>query len=200
MRVADNLFLQDGVTQWNAIFSWSVQDWEAEMVLSFFEWLYFIQVRHAEEDRLVWSPSKRDQFEVKLFYVVLNRQDDPSFPWKSIWHVKAPSRVPFSVWTIALGKILTHDNLRKKNIGVVEWCYLCKKSGEFIEHLLLYCDIARELWSYILILFGVEWVLPQRVLDLLTSWSDSFGCGPAKEVWRLVPLCLMWYLWLEMNA
>jgi hypothetical protein len=93
------------------------------MVLSFFEWLYFIQVRHAEEDRLVWSPSKRDQFEVKLFYVVLNRQDDPSFPLKSIWHVKAPSRVPFSVWTIALGKILTHDNLRKKNIGVVEWCY-----------------------------------------------------------------------------
>jgi hypothetical protein len=38
------------------------------------------------------------------------------------------------------------------------------------------------------------------VLDLLTSWSDSFGCGPAKEVWRLVPLCLMWCLWLEMNA
>jgi hypothetical protein len=54
------------------------------MVLSFFARLYAIAVRHGEDDRLVWSLSKRGQFEVKSFYEVLNRQDDPSFPWKSI--------------------------------------------------------------------------------------------------------------------
>jgi hypothetical protein len=34
--------------------------------------------------------------------------------------------------------------------------------------------------------------MPRRVLELLTSWSASFGYGPAKEIWQLVPLCLMW--------
>jgi hypothetical protein len=40
----------------------------------------------------------------------------------------------------------------------------------------------------------------RMVLELLTSWSALFGYGPAKEVWRLVPLCLMWYIWPERNA
>jgi hypothetical protein len=73
-------------------------------------------------------------------------------------------------------------------------------TGEFIEHLLLRCEVARELWSYILTLFGVEWVMPRSVLELLTSWGASVGYGLAKEVWRLVPLCLMWCIWQERNA
>jgi len=109
-------------------------------------------------------------------------------------------RVAFFVWRIVLGKILTDDNLRKRNVVVVEWCCICKKSGESIEYLLLHCEVAHDLWSYIFNFFGVEWVMPRRVLELLTSWGDSFGCGPAKEVWRLVLLCLMWCFWQERNA
>jgi hypothetical protein len=33
---------------------------------------------------------------------------------------------------------------------VIEWSCLCKKSGESIKHLLLHCEVARDLWSYIL--------------------------------------------------
>jgi len=93
-----------------------------------------------------------------------------------------------------------HDNLRKRSVMVIEWCCICKKSGKSIEHLLLHCEVARDLWSYILTLLGVEWVMPWRVLELLTSWGVSFGYGPTKEVWRLVPLCLMWCIWREQNA
>jgi hypothetical protein len=57
-----------------------------------------------------------------------------------------------------------------------------KKSGESIDHLLLHCNIARDLWSYFFTLFEVEWVMPRRVLELLTSWGDSLGCGQAKTI------------------
>jgi hypothetical protein len=108
--------------------------------------------------------------------------------------------VAFFVWLAALGKILTYDNLRKRNVTVMEWCCLCKKSGESIGHLLLHCEIARDLWSYILILFGVEWVMSRTVLELLNSWEAAIGYGRAKEAWRLAPLCLLWCIWRERNA
>jgi hypothetical protein len=44
------------------------------------------------------------------------------------------------------------DNLRKRNVVVIEWCCMCKKSGGSIEHLLLYWEVALDLWSYILYL------------------------------------------------
>jgi len=37
------------------------------------------------------------------------------FPWKSIWKVKAPSRVAFLVWMIALGSIIYKR-------GMLLWC------------------------------------------------------------------------------
>ena len=41
---------------------------EMELVLAFFAWLYSFKFRHGEMDRISWSPSRRGQFEVKLFY------------------------------------------------------------------------------------------------------------------------------------
>jgi len=72
---------------------------------------------------------------------------------------------------------------------------LCKKSGESIDHLLLHCEIVRDLCSYILILFGVEWVMPRTVLE-----GAAIGYGRAKKAWRLAPLCLLWCIWRERNA
>jgi hypothetical protein len=82
--VADYMQYQDGKTQWNVIFTRSVQDWEVELVLSFFERLYSLQLRHGEEDRMGWSLSKRSIFKVKSFYTMLTSQDGIPFPWKSI--------------------------------------------------------------------------------------------------------------------
>lgn len=38
------------------------------------------------------------------------------------------------------GTILTAENLRKRNITYVSWCYMCKCSGEEVDHLLLHCE------------------------------------------------------------
>jgi len=103
VMVAENLVVQN-LIQWNVIFTNRVQDWEMDMVLSFFARLYSISVQHGEDDKLIWNLSKRGLFEVKSYYEVLNRKDGPSFPWKSIWRVKVSARVAFFVWTTNLGK------------------------------------------------------------------------------------------------
>jgi len=41
--------------------------------------------------------------------------------------------------------------------------------------LIIHCELARELWSSILNLFGVEWVMPRQVIDLLLVREDRLG-------------------------
>jgi hypothetical protein len=95
--VVDNLSMVDGVAHWNVVFTRYAHGWEVEMVLSFYEQLYYTPIQHGEVDRLVLNLSKRRSFEVKTFYRALDCQEAVSFPWKGIWHAKAPKRVAFFV-------------------------------------------------------------------------------------------------------
>lgn len=52
---------------------------------------------------------------------------------------------------------------------------MCKRSGESIDHLLLHCEVARELWTLIFRLFKVERIMPKRVIELLACWRGLLG-------------------------
>ena len=77
---------------------------------------------------------------------------------------------------------------------------MCKKNGESVDHLLIHCEVATRLWHYIFTLFGIEWVMPQRVLDLLACWNQMGGRDISRVIWRMVPLCVIWCIWRERNA
>jgi hypothetical protein len=66
---------------------------------------------------------------------------------------------------------------------------MCKRSGESIDHLLLYCDVARDLWSVIFSLFGVLWMIPETVLNMLACWRGRRENQSVLLVWRIAPLC-----------
>ncbi len=117
----------------------------------------------------------------------------------NIWKARAPPRVAFFVWTAAHGKILTIDNLRKRNICIVDWCCMCKRSGESPNHLLLHCEMAQSLWSMVFCLFGVVWVMPGSVVEVLASWMGCFRKSLHADVWGAAPLCVMWVIWRERN-
>uniref|UniRef100_A0A2N9GHH3 Uncharacterized protein n=1 Tax=Fagus sylvatica TaxID=28930 RepID=A0A2N9GHH3_FAGSY len=62
------------------------------------------------------------------------------------------------------------------------------------------CPVAHELWSMVFVLFGVSWVMPSSVLELLACWQGRFGRHCSSEIWNAIPHCLMWCLWSERNA
>uniref|UniRef100_A0A2N9HTH9 Malic enzyme n=1 Tax=Fagus sylvatica TaxID=28930 RepID=A0A2N9HTH9_FAGSY len=58
------------------------------------------------------------------------------------------------------------------NTKSISWCCLCKENGETVDHLLLHCPFLREVWDMVFALFGVHWVMPWRVIDLIAFWQD----------------------------
>ena len=49
-------------------------------------------------------------------------------------------------------------------------CCLCYNNAESMDHLFLFCPIAHSLCMYMIWLFGIEWVMPGSVVDLLFCW------------------------------
>ena len=124
------------------------------------------KVRGVGSDKLCWKPANNRGFVVSRYYHSLSPSIVTSFLWKLLWHSKVSPWVAFFSWTTALGKILTIVNLRKRHLVILEWCYMCKRCGESVDHLLLHCPFAFEIWSMVFCLFGICWVMPQRVVDL----------------------------------
>ena len=77
---------------------------------------------------------------------------------------------------------------------------MCKCNGESVDHLLLHYPIASDLWSMILVLFGVSWVMPKFVVELLARWQGHFGRYRNGHIWMIIPHCLMWCIWWERNS
>ena len=117
-----------------------------------------------------------------------------------IWQSKVPPRVAFFSWSASFGKILTIDNLHKSCVLELDRCYMRKRCGESVDHPLLHCPIAWELWSLVFCLFGIHWVMPHTVLELFEAWQGRFAWHRHIDVWRLVPHCLIWCIWHERNA
>ena len=89
-----------------------------------------------------------------------------------------PSRVAFFFWIAALGNIITINNLQKQKILILDWCCMCKRNGESVDHLLIYCP---------------------RASDLANLWCLPFLVYRNSAIWMVVPHCLMWCIWRERN-
>ena len=183
---------------WKVPFIRDPNDWETGEVDEFLHTLDSCLPHSEQGDRMIWKLSKEGDFNIRSFYDKLRSPPPFTFPWKGIWKVKAPTHVSFFVWTAAWEKILTGDTLRCRGFELVDWCIMCRCNGETVNHLLLHCDKAYKLWSWIFRSFGISWVLPRSVAEMLFSWWNWFG-KHSSSIWNLAPLCLMWCIWRERN-
>jgi exonuclease III len=185
---------------WNVSFTRSIQDWELESVAEFLDVIYTTVPTPGVLDTIHWKYSSQKEFSVSSFYKCLLLSASRDFPWKSVWKPRVPSKVNFFIWTASLGKVLTIDNLRKRQLVIMDWCCMCKEAGESIDHLFLHCHIARELWALVFSMFGVSWVLPRHVVDLMACWNGCTRRCKSATIWGMIPHCLMWVIWRERNA
>jgi hypothetical protein len=84
-----------------------------------------------------------------------------------------------------MGRIPTIDNLGRRGFTLVNWCCLCKKNEEIINHFLIHCEYTSDLWLLVLNTFGVSWAMPNNVQELLHFWKIH-GQGHSQEaIWKV---------------
>ena len=118
------------------------QDWKEEAFDRFMGLVYSSTVRGFGPDKVCWKLARNRGFEVRGYYSSFYPPTLVSILWRMIWQSKVPPRVAFFSWSASLGKILKTDNLLKRRVIVLDWCYMCKRCGESVDHLLLHCPVA----------------------------------------------------------
>ncbi len=94
---------------------------------------------------------------------------------------KSPLRclfVVFRQWLWERFLLLNIDNHRRSTVIIFDCYYMCKKTGESVDHLLLNCDYASELWSLVSCLFGCAVgyaVLTYRCVSVLEGAFKQTG-------------------------
>ena len=104
----------------------------------------------------LWKPDIRGHFSVKSFYKVLSASDVRMEGWHNFWVSYVPPRVLAFCWVAKKQKILTIDNLRKRNHVIINGCPLCLRDEESVHHLTIHCFFAYRVWIVFINLFDVN--------------------------------------------
>ena len=183
---------------WNIRLSRNSNDWELDALGELLHMLRDLRIS-PEEDSVIWKGGEHGLFRIRDAYKLLTVPSAITFPKKSIWVDKVPTKVAFFAWEATWEKVLTLDRLQRRGWHLPNRCFLCGCEGENVNHILLHCIVVRVLWEIVLTLFGANWVFPETVKEMLLSWKGPFVGKKRKKIWTSIPLCIFWTIWKERN-
>jgi hypothetical protein len=104
-------------------------------------------IRFSEvEDALVWELHSSGLYTSQSLYAMINFRGITPVFIPAVWSLNILPRVHVFLWLLSHNKLLTRDNLCKRQEVSDKTCLLCSEN-ENIQHLFFSCDIVRLLWQ-----------------------------------------------------
>ncbi|CAL1381420.1 unnamed protein product [Linum trigynum] len=119
--------------------------------------------------------------------------DKPS--WIRVWEAKIPPKLKVFVWQILNRALPTTEALIEKKVHVLPRCPVCWDGPETMEHLFLYCPVARALWDY----SGLEYLgegLPRHTFPLFLKRLLALLHQPSVV---MAVVAILWRIWRSRN-
>lgn len=100
-------------------------------------------------DNRIWI-RKNIYYNVRDEYERLNKYNLPRhlvWLWKNIWNNVGLPKINFLCWILVQKKILTAENLEKRDMQGSSLCVLCCKYAKSIDHMFLHCPYIKDVWK-----------------------------------------------------
>ncbi|CAL1398789.1 unnamed protein product [Linum trigynum] len=159
------------------------------------------------EDRLIWHATEDGVFTVKSAYhfaVLIDKrrggwQSTVSWmdkaSWIRLWEADIPPKLKVFVWQILSRVLPTTEALIERKVQVRPRCPVCWARSETLEHLFLYCPVARALWDHA----GLDYLgegLPRQTFPLFLKKLMALINQPT--VFMAV-VAILWRIWRSRN-
>ncbi|CAL5365331.1 unnamed protein product [Camellia sinensis] len=191
-------------SDWKLAFRRSLLAWEEEEVHRLNVLLAEVpNLNPITEDHCLWRASNSGVFSVASMWKRLELANGPTVPiTKFLWKNAAPPKAQFFTWLAWKGRLKTAEFMQR--IGAIPanvspLCVFCKAEVETINHVLLLCPLVWKLWSALVNWWEVQWATPGSVAILLDWWSGMKFRKKEFNIWKVVPLAMLWSLWKLRN-
>jgi hypothetical protein len=159
-----------------------------------------------EEDALVWQFQSSGIYSSQSLYAIINFRGIKHVYLPVVWKIIVHPRIHFFLWLLSKNKLLTRDNLEKRQHLNDTICLLLT-DRESIHHLFFECVVARKAWELVSQVIGVQtgsdfesiaklWLCNKNfgVINIVTSTVICWG------IWKLRNLiCFQGDAWLGMQ-
>ncbi|KAJ1701600.1 hypothetical protein LUZ63_001379 [Rhynchospora breviuscula] len=153
---------------------------------------------NSEPDTLRWKWNSHGIYTASSAYNWLISAGKTRFPFAGIWKIKVPPSIKLFLLLASHGRILTQDQLIKRNIPVSLGCVLCSQPVcETVAHLFLHCPFSVHLWRSLG--FRVPSSPPEMNKPFLDQLLSLYNSTTHQQRRKVLMATTLWALWLERN-
>lgn len=159
-------------------------------------------IRSSEgRDILRWGYTPKGSFTTKEDCKIISNDPMPLDPiWGKIWSLGTWPEVSLFLWLVGHRKILTWDNLRKRNFHGPSICPNCNSQEESLQHLLDSCTLANQLWEKASFRCQKRCRVSKDIINSIRHWHQNpYKSELLNQLWRMIPGLLLWTIWKERN-
>ena len=101
-----------------------------------------------EDDAIIWKLEANGIYTVSSLYAVVNFRLVMPVDVHKVWSIKVPPKIHFFLWLLTHNKLLTRDNLSKRQHLDDASCIFCSEP-ETSTHVFFECVVAKVVWERI---------------------------------------------------
>jgi hypothetical protein len=162
------------------------------------KWFEIVQIaqtlsQNDKQDTLIWMIEANGLFSVKSMYVIINFRGVTPVNIHSVWKIKVPPKIHFFLWLIAHNKLLTRDNLSKRQHVDDLTCLFCNEE-ETCNHLFYDCVVVSAAWAEV-----------KRITKISTDFhyfsdvADLWNYDKKIKLVNMMHVALLRVIWLMRN-
>lgn len=155
-----------------------------------------------QKDSIIWKWTADGKYSVASAYECQFQGAMTTFPAAKVWKAATEPKCRFFAWLVLHNRVLTADNMAKRNWPCNTTCSLCQSQQETTAHITTECDFTKETWTKIAAGCNMPGYSEMAVSKNPADWVRiAISVGNKKEKKRRLGILFSfwWHIWKERN-